>query len=352
MTYKCSHIGLKLFAAGLAMIILYTFTPSTGRAQDMHFSQFFASPLYINPANAGNFKGKYRAGLNFRNQWSSFTTPWRTFDFYGDYRINEGYKRHRLLFGAGTLIMRDRAGDGNLSTTKAIIQGATHLQLGGSEDHTISMGIGLGLIQKTIDWDKLYFNNQWDESKFNTNLATYENYSFRSITYPDINIGVLYQNASLKKINYSLHIAVHHLLNPHESFYKEFNKNNLGWRPLGMFTLSYQASDQLYIVPGIFYETQKNASELQFGGMVGYDMSAFTSEKMFLYLGMYNRTKDAWYPIIGLEYGAWRGFINYDINYSELKQATNGRGAFELSIVYIGGKPRYKSLIDIPCPRF
>jgi type IX secretion system PorP/SprF family membrane protein len=321
-------------------------------AQDLHFSQFFASPLHINPANAGNFKGKYRAGINYRNQWSSFTVPWRTFDVYGDLKFNGGYKNRTVMFGAGAILMRDRAGDGNLSTTKAIAQGALHIGLGGDNEHTLSAGVGFGIVQKTLDWDKLYFNNQWDESKFNTNLPAYENYAYRSITYPDLNIGLLYQNTSMEKLNYSLNLSMHHVLNPRESFYKEFNKNNLGWRPLAMLTVSYQATDKLFLIPGASYQTQKKASELQAGMMLGYDMSSAAPERMILYAGMYNRMKDAWYPVIGLEYGSWRGFINYDVNYSELKQATNGRGAFELSLVYVGGLPRFKSLIDIPCPRF
>lgn len=336
----------------LYLIIFFLLPISYAFAQDMHFSQFFATPLHINPANAGNFKGTYRAGLNYRNQWSSFTVPWRTFDVYGDLKINGGYKSRAATFGAGAIILRDRAGDGNLSTTKAMLQGAVHIGLGGDEEHTLSAGVGFGIIQKNIDWDKLYFNNQWDDSKFNTNLPSYENYAFSNITYPDLNLGILYQNTGLERIGYSLNLALHHVLNPRESFYKEFNDNKLGWRPLAMLTVSYQATDKLFFIPGASFQTQKKAAELQGGMMLGYDISSMASSRLILYTGIYNRTKDAWYPVLGMEYGPWRGFINYDINYSELQQATNSRGALELSLVYVGGVPRFKSLIDIPCPRF
>ena len=57
-------------------------------AQDIHFSQFFATPL-LNPANSGRHDGRWRAGLNYRNQWQSVTAPWRTFDLYGDMRVGD-----------------------------------------------------------------------------------------------------------------------------------------------------------------------------------------------------------------------------------------------------------------------
>ena len=47
-------------------------------AQDPHFSQFFASPLTINPANTGNFSGSLRAALNSRTQLPDFNNAYAT----------------------------------------------------------------------------------------------------------------------------------------------------------------------------------------------------------------------------------------------------------------------------------
>ena len=56
-------------------------------AQDIHFSQFFASPVLVNPANTGNFNGVARLGLNYRDQWGSVSVPYQTFSTYADFAV-------------------------------------------------------------------------------------------------------------------------------------------------------------------------------------------------------------------------------------------------------------------------
>ena len=48
-------------------------------AQDLHFSQFFNSPLTTNPANTGFIPdANYRVGINYRSQWTSVPAPYTT----------------------------------------------------------------------------------------------------------------------------------------------------------------------------------------------------------------------------------------------------------------------------------
>ena len=57
-------------------------------AQDPQFSQFYAAPLYLNPALTGiNQKG--RVGINYRNQWPSINTGFETAAAYVDYNFEE-----------------------------------------------------------------------------------------------------------------------------------------------------------------------------------------------------------------------------------------------------------------------
>ena len=48
-------------------------------AQDPNFSQFFASPLTLNPALTGKFDGVYRVAGNYRNQWPTINNAFRTY---------------------------------------------------------------------------------------------------------------------------------------------------------------------------------------------------------------------------------------------------------------------------------
>jgi len=100
-------------------VALLLLTVLFGKAQDLHFSQFFNSPLSTNPANTGFIPdADYRIGAHFRNQWSSIlATPYRTLSLYGDAQVF----RERLdngWLGLGGLILADEAGSGGLRSTK------------------------------------------------------------------------------------------------------------------------------------------------------------------------------------------------------------------------------------------
>ena len=321
-------------------------------AQDIHFSQFFASPLLQNPANAGQFDGKWRAGLNYRNQWQSFTAPWRTFDFYGDYQLlnkeDEPY-----FFGVGLILARDKAGDGDLGTTKVLGNGAVHVKLNGKTTHLISGGLQIGIAHKSIDWNKLYFGAQWNDNGFKTDLPQNENNRAESLLYPDVAAGVTYNNFSSPDYGYYVTASLMHVLKPKETFYNAAQENNLGRRPVLGAGGMYRVTETVSLHPSVHYMSQKKASEFLGGLMLGYDMSGGGVRRVVAYGGVYNRLNDAVYPTIGLDYGPWRGFVNYDINYSKLSVASGGRGAFELSLQYVGGFTSPVLVEPIQwCPRF
>src|SRR5688572_27123553 len=84
-------------------------------AQDPEFSQFYAAPVYTNPAMAGTaFCGRNAAGrmsVNYRNQWPSLPGTFRSF--------NASYDQHHEKIGGGIGLMAtyDRAGAGLLTTS-------------------------------------------------------------------------------------------------------------------------------------------------------------------------------------------------------------------------------------------
>src|SRR5580765_1765351 len=117
----------------LIIFVFMLYASGALQAQDVHFSQYYATPLTINPAYTGNFTGDYRAGLNYRQQWGSVTVPYKTFDFYGDISFNKNMF-HRNYFSVGLCLVSDRAGDGNLSVTRVMASGAYHFNLDGNKN--------------------------------------------------------------------------------------------------------------------------------------------------------------------------------------------------------------------------
>src|SRR5579871_6216536 len=103
--------GMAIFTRKILFALILV--SSIARAQDPHFSQFYLSPLTLNPALAGDIDETYRAGAIYRNQYGSVTVPYVTPSASFDMNVFKGSESHDYL-GLGLLILNDRSGDGNL----------------------------------------------------------------------------------------------------------------------------------------------------------------------------------------------------------------------------------------------
>jgi type IX secretion system PorP/SprF family membrane protein len=322
-------------------------------AQDIHFSQYYSAPLTVNPALTGSFAGDYRAGVNYRTQWGSVTVPYRTFDLFGDLNIGRRIIS-RNFWSVGMIALSDQAGDGDLSVTKIMGSGAYHFILDAGKRNDLSFGVQLGWVQKSVDFSKFYFDNQWNDTGFDTGMPNGENFVKGSYGYVDAAAGIAYAYSGPKRFSANAGFSVFHLTKPQDSFYD--SNNHLGMRPVINGGITYKISDVLSISPSFFYQSERKAHEFLGGAMVKYSLKG--SEDPYvttgnIYAGLYGRFGDAFIPVIGYELRNWRLMMNYDVNTSELKQASNGQGAFEISLIYVGTSKKNKGIrIDLPCPRF
>jgi type IX secretion system PorP/SprF family membrane protein len=250
-------------------------------AQDIHFSQYYATPLTINPSYTGNFTGDYRAGINYRQQWGSVTVPYRTFDFYGDASFNKNIF-HRNYFSAGLCMVADRAGDGDLTVIKVMASGAYHLNLDGDKKNFLSFGVQAGYVQKSVDFTKFYFDSQWNDAGFDTGLPSGENYREASMGYPDVNAGISYSFSGSKNLSFYSGLSLYHLTRPQDSFYED-NENRLGIRPVMNAGAIIKVSDMLYVYPSVIYMAQKKAHEILAGSMISIELN--TNSSNLLYAG-------------------------------------------------------------------
>jgi type IX secretion system PorP/SprF family membrane protein len=328
-------------------------TATAVSAQDIHFSQYYSAPLAVNPALTGSFAGDYRAGVNYRTQWGSVTVPYKTYDLFGDLSVGRKFFTQNF-WSFGMNVIADRAGDGNLSITKVMGSGAYHFILDPAKRSDLSFGLQAGWVQKSVDFSKFYFDNQWSDTGFDTDLPTGENFIKGSFGYADVAAGMAYAYSGPKKISVNTSFSVYHLTRPYDSFYGE--ENRLGLRPVLSTGITYKLSNVLSVSPSVFYQSQKKASEVLAGAMLKYNLRGsddpYVTTGSF-YAGFYSRFGDAVIPVAGYELRNWRLLMNYDINTSALQPASQGRGAFEISLIYIGASKKNQGIrIDLPCPRF
>ena len=339
---------MKIFCL---LTILGWSTTSMMYAQDLHFSQFFNSPLSTNPANTGFIPGgDYRLGVNFRDQWSSIMSlPYRTMSAFGDVQVMKNQDQTGWV-GLGGLILRDVAGSGNLTSTKLYGSVAYHQMLGYSS--LLSLGFNVGYANKKINTSNLKFPDQFDGKFFDNKLPTSVTLDKNNIGYLDMQVGMNYAYFPSDKIYVNTGLSVHHVNTPKESFFESNDvSNEVPRRYIGFLNGSFMVNDQWILNPNAYFTMQAKSSELVGGLNAHYNLSG--DGEYVLMGGLYYRLKESVIPLIGLGYKDYAFTFTYDATMSTLKNYNGSRGAFEFSLVKQGVFERYdgnrRSTI---CPSF
>lgn len=302
-------------------------------AQDLHFSQYFNSPLSTNPANTGFIPdGNYRIGINYRNQWATIPVPYKTMSLFGDFQLF----RDRLTYGwvgIGGMLLRDVAGSGNLTSTKGYGSVAYHQLLGQSS--LLSAGFNVGYANKRVDLNKLTFGTQWNGNFFDSQMASGEPIVNSSVGYLDMQVGMNYAFFPNEQIYINGGFSVHHVNEPKETFYS--GDNQIDRRYIGFLNASFKLNDYIILNPSAYYATQAGSREVMAGGYAAYNLSGDGEKQVFG--GAYYRFGDAFALLVGYQMNQFRLMFNYDVTASQLAASNRRQGAYELSLIYTGLYP-------------
>jgi type IX secretion system PorP/SprF family membrane protein len=327
--------------------VVFAFFSVVATAQDLHFSQFYNSPLSTNPANTGFIPdADYRIGGNYRNQWSNIMTqPYKTMSLFADAQVFRDRIENGWL-GLGGLILSDVAGSGSLRSTKIYGSLAYHQMLGNSS--LLSAGFNVGWANKRIDVSKLKFPDQFDGKFFDNTLPTSVVLNANNVSYMDMQVGINYAYFPSENVYINGGYSVHHVNRPKETFFNDVSNNGrIPMRHIGFINAILKMSDKVIINPNVYFTNQAKGSELIFGLNANYNLSE-AGEKQLLF-GAYYRLGDAVVPMIGIELNNVRFTFTYDVTLSSLNNFNNSRGASELSILKKG---YYAEKGNIICPHF
>ena len=332
----------------LLLNVAIAFTVSV-QGQDLHFSQFFNSPLTTNPANTGFIPdADYRIGVNYRNQWSTvMSVPYKTMSAWGDAQLFRD-KLENGWIGIGGVLLSDVAGSGNLKSNKFYASAAYHQMLGISS--LLSAGFNLGYVSKRIDPTNLKFPDQFDGKFFDGTRPTGVQFNNLNIDYYDMQVGINYAYFPQENVYINAGYSVHHVNKPKESFFDDNTKaGKLDMRHIGFVNAILKVSPRVIINPNIYFTTQTKAVEITGGLNANYNLSEFGEQQLIF--GAYYRYKDAVIPMAGLELKHVSFTFTYDATTSGLKDFNNYRGAAEISIIKKGFYPGNVDRQTL-CPKF
>ncbi len=336
----------------ILILVVCSLLPVTHlKAQDLHFSQFFNSPLTTNPANTGFIPdADYRIGANYRNQWSAvMAVPYKTMSVFADAQLFRDRLENGWL-GLGAVLLTDVAGSGSLRSTKIYGSLAYHQMLGFSS--LLSAGFNVGWANKRIDQSKLTFPDQFDGKFFDINQpsAAKNGLVNTSVSYLDVQAGLNYAYFPQENVYINAGYSIHHVNRPKETFFADnTNQGRVPMRHIGFVNAILKVNPRIIINPNVYFTTQAKATELVFGLNGNYDLSG-GGEKQLL-AGLYYRLGDAIVPMIGLEIANIRFTFSYDVTMSNLNKFNNYRGASEFSLLKKGFYPENVDRASL-CPSF
>lgn len=303
-------------------------------AQDLHFSQYFNAPMLVNPANTGfNPDYDYRVGGNYRKQWATIVSnPYKTMSLWGDVQLFNN-RFDNAWVGVGAAVMKDVAGAGNLSATKAYASVAYHQVVG--LNSLVSLGFNAGYVTKSVDFTKLTFLNQWNGKFFDVIAPSGETFSTNRQSYVDLQVGLNYALFPNDNAYVNIGVSALHINKPSESFWSSSNVSTVVPARFTVFLNGvFKLNDQWIISPNAYISQMAKSSEYVIGGLANYNLSGDGASQLIG--GIYYRVGDAIIPTLGFQLNNLKLTFNYDATMGDLGQYNSTRGAYEVSIVKTG----------------
>lgn len=333
-------------------------------AQDPHFNQYYTFASQMNPALVGNYDGSYRLAALYRQQWTSNlgqSNGYRTVGADADVSLLEGYLRHsKLAIGVGFL--DDKSGATGLDFLNATLSLSYHQGFGKDGSHHLSIGLQGGYIQKRLD--QATFADQF-VSHDETLIPTREDFQ-RSITNGDLSAGLYWKSNFHDRVKFGIGVGLYHLIAPKEQLLVQSSPNygRLERKFSGDFNVEVflGKAKHMSLTPELIVLAQGHNV---FGGALEvtpglfwsyYFQTGFRKNNDFSVGVRYrygNGVGDAIIPMVSGEFRNIRLGFGYEVTTSGLYTTTQGRGAFELSLSFVGESIKsFKGSRSLPSRRF
>ncbi len=331
---------LKFFKIGVFSIILTLNT----FGQDIHFSQYLQAPLLVNPALTGVFEGSHRIISNYKSQWSSMSSPFKTMAFSYDTHLFKSKRSKGNYLGLGLFAFQDAAGDSKLGQSQ--INGSLSGVIQLDNSNSLSVGLQGGYSKKSITTDNLRWGNQYDGVGYNSGYASNETFAKSSYGYFDRSTGIVWQYRNDQSTftngnefsKFDFGVSYNHVNHPNQKFISLQEKLNS--KIVVHASTEYDIKDTKYALVGsCFYIRQGSLRELVLGGSVKYfihkKVSKYTGfgKQMSISFGAQIRSKDALIPTMMFEKEDFSIGLSYDFNISSLNQVSRN-GGYEVVLRY------------------
>lgn len=313
------------------IFIAVVFMSFFSNAQDVHFSQFYHVKSFINPASIGDQSEKYKFILHSRSQWASVSTPFRS--NYFSLNIKNLLKGNNFSFD----IINDQSGDSFLKTIG--FGCGISSSIFSNKNNSLLFGLRMFLNERSFNTDNLV-------------LIDPEIFFNYSRVYADLSSGLVYNRLISSTSSLSFSFSIDHINKPNISFF-ESEPIQFNFRKTTSLLYSYKPMKRLEFIPTILFSQILSSYELLYGINSNYNLEFNDKSKSEINAGFFIRNNDAFIIVFGVDFNKYSCNISYDINTSSLAVASNGNGAFEISLHYnISTRKKNSNKNKIVCPSY
>ena len=326
-------------------------------AQEVFFSQYYSSPLYLNPSLTGSTDYSYRAGFNHRNQWNAVNFPFTSNSAYIDGKIYVPTVLAQSWFGMGLMALSDRTGSAGFKSEQMMVAFSHNHQI--APRLFIGIGGGIGIVNKSIDPQNMNWEDEWAgegfidgsrdplhrnsffylDASLGINLTYYLMYSHRKRRRGD-NFSRIYGGMSIFHLNDNV--------NTFFDYGNQFESGYLARKYIFHGGYFGRVTDGFFAKPELIYIRAGDRRQLQFGAnfamMSGFDYIMAGIWTRFGNNVFYSNTEEEsgkiasslslhdFVPMIGWEHKKMRVMMTYDTNVGAVGDFSNFQGGFEFSL--------------------
>jgi len=332
---------MKTIKSIIALFLLIVVTGQVKAQIDPHFSQYYAYPLWLNPALTGVTNGDGRINANYKDQYATIDNAYSTSALSADFKPTD-------KIGLGINILNQAAGTAGYNYFSAYGTFSYAITISSNGYQRINFGLQAGIINRSFDPSKTQFGNQYNPQLggFDPTLTNNESYLNTNATVFDAGAGIFYYDGNpANTANVFAGFSLGHLSRPTDPFAVAGSDAKIPLRYTVNAGVRLKASDFVDIIPHAIFIQQQDAQEKAIGA---YSEFKLQNDRGFIMGAMY-RFQDAAIANIGYHINSLIIGASYDFNTSSLNRATNAQGGAELSLSYV-----FKKHINEPdpiCPR-
>ena len=322
---KSIYTVLVLFAAWIASTNVH--------AQDIHFSQYNNCTQLINPALTGQFETMLKGTILHRRQWRNIGSGYTTSGVDAQYKLLSLNSEN--FFGFGLLILQDAAGIAQQKSLSVKTTAAFNMVV--SNDDLISAGVQIGFEQRSLNFDGLAWDAQYNGSFYDPSSDNKERIITNTRSFIDVGTGFHWKHRARKK--FDLGYALYHANQQISMVARSDDRMKVRQVFKTAWIKRYKFIDMKY---DALVQRQSGSNQIMVGATAEYrigDESKYTNVKTasLARFGVFYRWKDAICPYIGFEYKRFAAIsLGYDLRMAKMPYTSARAGGPEFSLTYLG----------------